>query len=410
MNDGGPPLPILLILLWWMLNLNAVAALAALPADRQYARDPLRRLEGKLWDELCRAGPSRSVKWKQFLGVEYDTFWFIVELVRDDLDYDHNYNNPWHGCLEERVAVSLYYLHTGIPYRQMELSTGRAPNTIGKWVKAFVNAICKTRADTTSHFTDWVYTPSDAELADICEGYERMRGSRLPGCVGAIDGTHIPFSTSDPAFENYKGYHSIVAQAIVDHKLRIRSWSAGHAGSNSDLNVLAASKVRTWIDDLATKGVRDIGGVDVSYYLVGDGMYTHRSCLQIPFDGEHGRSSKEYFWNKKQSSARQTVERAFGVLKGRWAVLAGGAHGQMHHKDHQYVARISATCAVLHNICITRGDTIPKEDEVPHGWGCLWENTNAAGPLVFGSSEEDRKHAESARLKIIRRLRQDHRS
>ena len=102
------------------------------------------------------------------------------------------------------------------------------------------------------------------------------------------------------------------------------------------------------------------------------------------------------------------VERAFGVLKGRWRILMGGPYGQIQHRDDGYVADIATACAILHNICLREGDTIPKKDEVPANWLSLWDGTDAQGPLVFGSDEDDLQHARDARMALIEYLYSKH--
>ena len=208
--------------------------------QRAYGRDPLRHLEGKLWNELEHAGPERNDKWRQYLGVTHDTFHFVVSLVREDMEFGHNYNagRLYTSSVEERVAVALRHLHTGISFRQLELGTGRAPNTAGKWTRAFVAAMMP-------HFQDWIYLPADDDLPDISSGFERMRRSRMPGVVGAIDGTHIPFASSNPDFQNAKGFHSIVAQ--------VRRW-CGAGASVWDVGYREACMCgRTYIITLNTR-------------------------------------------------------------------------------------------------------------------------------------------------------------
>ena len=90
---------------------------------------------------------------------------------------------------------------------------------------------------------------------------------RLPG---AIDGTHIPWKTGLPDFLNYKKYTSIVAQAVVDHRLIIRDWCCGFPGSWSDKQILNYSHIGQddgWISGLRNKGVRSLYGTRVSYYI-----------------------------------------------------------------------------------------------------------------------------------------------
>ena len=49
------------------------------------------------------------------------------------------------------------------------------------------------------------------------------------------------------------------------------------------------------------------------------------------------------------------AEAAFGMLKGRWRVL----HRKCDSKK-EVVRSCSLSCVVLHNICMQRGDTMPR--------------------------------------------------
>ena len=59
------------------------------------------------------------------------------------------------------------------------------------------------------------------------------------------------------------------------------------------------------------------------------------------------------------SSARVTVERAFGVLKGRWRCLL-----KRLDNDLESLSSIIITCCVLHNICQQYHDNYIDDDDV----------------------------------------------
>nr|GEY13443.1 putative nuclease HARBI1 [Tanacetum cinerariifolium] len=95
-------------------------------------------------------------------------------------------------------------------------------------------------------------------------------------------------------------------------------------GSNNDINVLYQSPI---FNDLKTGRSPEIpfeaNGVTYrsGYYLV-DGMYPELAPLvktiPKPADDDH----KRILYKQKQESAKKDVERAFGVLKKKWAILA----------------------------------------------------------------------------------------
>ncbi|KAA0055440.1 retrotransposon protein [Cucumis melo var. makuwa] len=60
--------------------------------------------------------------------------------------------------------------------------------------------------------------------------------------------------------------------------------------------------------------------------------------------GNAPTNAKEYF-NMKHSSARNVIERAFGVLKGRWVILRGKSYYPL-----QVQCRTILACCLLHNL------------------------------------------------------------
>ena len=64
-------------------------------------------------------------------------------------------------------------------------------------------------------------------------------------------------------------------------------------------------------------------------------------------------------FNKALSSARVTIERAFGVLKGRWRCLLKRLDNNLEN-----IPDIILACCVLHNITQLKGDNYIDYDDV----------------------------------------------
>nr|GEY34915.1 hypothetical protein [Tanacetum cinerariifolium] len=122
----------------------------------------------------------------------------------------------------------------------------------------------------------------------------------------------------------------------------------GVAGSNNDINVLYQSPL---FNDLKTGRAQEIPFVanDVSYpsgcYLV-DGIYPELAPLvktiPEPADDDH----KRILHKQKKKSARKDMERAFGVLKKKWVILANPT--RVVKKDR--IVNMMYTCIILHNM------------------------------------------------------------
>lgn len=73
--------------------------------------------------------------------------------------------------------------------------------------------------------------------------------------------------------------------------------------------------------------------------------------------------SPEGRYNYVQKRARSTIERTFGILKGRWRCLL--AARELHYSPEK-AGKIIIACCVLHNICNRAGIDVPElgEDEL----------------------------------------------
>jgi hypothetical protein len=114
------------------------------------------------------------------------------------------------------------------------------------------------------------------------------------------------------------------------------------AGANNDINVLDNSPL---FDDIlaneASRAPYMINGhmYERDYYLA-DGIYPRWSTFVKSFYAT--TDEKHAYFKMKQENARKDVERAFGVLQGRWGILQQPASALEIVKLH----RIMYTCII----------------------------------------------------------------
>ncbi|XP_078145159.1 5-hydroxytryptamine receptor 4 [Centroberyx gerrardi] len=104
----------------------------------------------------------------------------------------------------------------------------------------------------------------------------------LPQCIGAIDGSHIPILAPQEYhcdYFNRKGWHSIILQGV----------------SASRGNRFPAY-------------TRNIGGVNVGYYILGDSAYPLQNWLLKPFPDTGRLTAEQQIYNKKICRARSRGE------------------------------------------------------------------------------------------------------
>ncbi|XP_071701596.1 uncharacterized protein [Rutidosis leptorrhynchoides] len=117
-------------------------------------------------------------------------------------------------------------------------------------------------------------------------------------------------------------------------------------GLNNDINVLNASPIFNSIKDgTAPPSPFDVNGrhYERGYYL-GDGIYPDWAMLVKAPHNPIDQPSKKF--KRFQESGRKDIERAFGVLQGRFAMLKTPARS----KDFNKIRRHMYACIVLHNM------------------------------------------------------------
>ncbi|XP_047953946.1 uncharacterized protein LOC125200321 [Salvia hispanica] len=159
---------------------------------------------------------------------------------------------------------------------------------------------------------------------DECQRLLDMHGAvhSFPGMMGSIDCMHWEWKNCPVAWKGqfttgFKQKHpSMILEAVADYRLRIWHAYFGVAGSNNDINVLQSSPI--FNDECRGETLRQPAG------------------------------AKRQYFARKQEAARKDVERAFGVLQARWAILRCPA--RVWHEDD--VADIMVACIILHNMII----------------------------------------------------------
>ncbi|CAN1145822.1 Putative nuclease HARBI1, partial [Linum perenne] len=164
-------------------------------------------------------------------------------------------------------------------------------------------------------------------------------------CLGALDGTHVKVRVTiedQPRYRNRKGEVSINVLGVCNPDGQFIYCLAGWEGSAHDARVLRDALARP-------NGLKVPKG---QYYLC-DAGYANSEGFLTPFRGQRyhlkewgqnrPRTPEEYY-NMKHACARNVIERAFGLLKMRWAILRDTTW-----YSPQVFSRIVHACCLLHN-------------------------------------------------------------
>lgn len=255
--------------------------------------------------------------------------------------------------LRKRVAIALWKLATGSEYRTISHLFGVGLSTVFNCVQHFCDTAIKVLLQ--KH----IITPDCDKLKEMSTYCQRRW--RMPQCVGAIDGSHIPIIAPEEYPRDYfnrKGWHSIVLQAVVDGKGIFWDVCVGYAGSVHDARVLRQSHLWDMVNDQELLGHNkvNIAGVNIGHYLIGDPAYPIQPWLMKPYADTGRLTPQQQIYNYRVSSARSVVETAFGRLKGRWRCLL-----KRNDCKVELCKKMTLTCCVLHNICEEFGDSYTED-------------------------------------------------
>ncbi|KAG8488413.1 hypothetical protein CXB51_016567 [Gossypium anomalum] len=183
-------------------------------------------------------------------------------------------------------------------------------------------------------------------------------------CLGALDGTHIKIrvpTVDKPRYRTRKGDIATNMLGVCAPDMQFVYVLPGWKGSVADGRVLRDAISRR-------HGLKVPHGC---YYLV-DAGYTNCEGFLAPFRGQryhlnewrqgYQPSTPEEFFNMKHASARNVIERCFGLLKLRWGILRSpsfypSSRGTKRKWVPEEDAALVACMVDLHNFGTFNADT-----------------------------------------------------
>ncbi len=183
--------------------------------------------------------------------------------------------------------------------------------------------------------------------------------------IGAVDGTYvvIPAPEKDPeVFRTRKCNFAVTLQGICTATLRFISCFAGFPSSVGDRRIFENSPVYKDILRCKTKYF------PTQEYIIGDKAYPVYDWCQTPFIRRSPLNEAQELYNTLLSSTRQVIERAFGLLFGRFR--------RLKFLDMSKAEKIPDTilaCCVLHNLCLAEKK---YEDFIEEGILLVRENNS----------------------------------
>ena len=274
--------------------------------------------------------------------------------------------------------MMLWYLSSQDKYSAIADRFGVSESTAYVAIRELLVFLNENLRDT---FICW---PTYADKVKISGKYEELKN--FPGVLGMIDGSHIPIRMPpDRGIDCYnrKDFYSVVLQAVCREDLRFTNVYCGWPGKDHDARIFRHSPLFEEGPGLCGRG-----------HILADSAYPNVNWVLSPFrDNGHLTTAQRRF-NETHASIRSTIERAFGLLKGRFS--------RLQHIDQRNIQTIVTTvlaACVLHNICILNNDDF--EDVLFEDDGDV---VPQCGPHPANVNANAQEMVANKRLAIARRL------
>ncbi|XP_021865395.2 uncharacterized protein [Spinacia oleracea] len=238
-------------------------------------------------------------------------------------------------------------MHSGYAY-------GCAADQVDEYLKlgAYTSRECLTQFvdGVIAHFsTDYLNKPTPEDVQRLLrEGKERG----FPGMLGSIDCMHWVWKNCPARWKGmYQGRSKtaiVILEAIASRDLWIWHAFFGTPGSCNDINVLQRSPV---FDDIIKNRAPQVqftvnGNTYKKGYYLADGIYPKWSTFVDVITAP--QTDKQRLFTERQESARKDVERAFGVLQARFAIIRKPALAW----NVDMLWKIMMACIIMHNMIV----------------------------------------------------------
>jgi hypothetical protein len=257
----------------------------------------------------------------------------------------------------QKISAAMRVIAYGIPadYTDEYLRIGE--DTTSESVRRFARMIIKLFGPT------YLRAPNEDDTKRLMEINEK-RG--WPGMLGSLDCMHWTWKNCPKAWHGqYCGKSkdaTIVLEAVASQDLWIWHCFFGLPGTLNDINVLQRSPLFAKLanGEAPTCNYKVMNNEYTMGYYLADGIYPDWATFVKSVKDPQDRIEAEFA--KAQEAARKDIERAFGVLQARFAIVRGPAR----FWDKKTLVNIMTCCVILHNMII--------EDERELSLPCFYDN------------------------------------
>jgi len=258
----------------------------------------------------------------------------------------------------QKVTSAFRMLTYGVPADATDEYVRIGESTVLESLRRFVAAVVDIFED------EYLRSPNEVDTARLLALGEQKG---FPGMLGSIDCMLWAWKNCPVALQGqYKGHvekPTIILEAVASNDLWIWHAFFGMPGSHNDINVLHRSHLFAKLAEGTAPEVNyTINGHDytMGYYLA-DGIYPSWATFVKSISQPMG-NKKKYF-AKAQEAARKDVERAFGVLQSRFAIVRGPSRVW----DTETLGNIMKACVIMHNMIIEDEGAVDPNERFEYG-------------------------------------------
>ena len=376
----------------------AVAALAGGIAASQSAldRDPVPQhtsiLRGRTW--VCELLAGNAARMQNNLGMNTHVFLRLLHALEEKAGL----RDSRHISKEEKLAILLYALVTNCTNRKLAERFQRSGDTISRVIHSVIDTVLAP-----AFYHAYVKPPDANSVA------ERIRSDPkfypyFKDCIGAIDGCHKPVSAPadvSDCYHNRKGFVSINFLAAIDFNMSFVYALSGWEGSATDSTVYDDARRRDF-------------SIPQGKLFLADGGYPMDRSLLIPFRGERyhlrewaagntrPRNARELF-NLRHSQLRNIIERGFGVVKRRFAMMRESSYFPL-----ELQAKSVLVMLVFHNFILFHDPHDAAEDDDDSDETLPMVDESAAVHALLGGGSRGAEEADARREAIAQAMWEDY--
>lgn len=242
-----------------------------------------------------------------------------------------------------KLTAALRTLAYGCAADSLDETLEMAESTVLEATDNFADAVI---AEYSDHY---LRLPTEEDLQRLLTE-NAARG--FPGMIGSIDCMKWVWKNCPSgwrgAFKGVDKKPTVVLEAIASYDLHIWHCFLGTPGSLNDINVLDASPlIAELCSEDAPRFSYVVNGREYKFlYWLADGIYPEWRCFVKTISAPIGEAQEAF--TAAQESLRKDIERAFGVLQARFAIVARPARTWKLEK----LNKIMKCCVILHNMIV----------------------------------------------------------